>query len=306
MFCKYCGKDIDVKSKKCPHCGEETSFLTGIDGSEKPEALEAFEEDLNRVIGGGNSKQSDNNEEYQDISSYGTGTIEVSDHIDNNVVDRPLKEKAPERRKQKQYEEYEESSKAWKVLAVICAVVIVISLIIIFAVSCSSNSSSSDVATTTVNTTPITQTETTTVEETTTVPTTEKSIDDYLSDAVVDDETATETAQGFYSNIESACASGDYDTFKSYFTSSYTEEEIKNIYDQYQSTCSSYGTFIVGITQTVSCDKYIYVYIAATTDLDTGDYVENTFVLGTDGSAFKLDKSDGASAWLNQAPTKLY
>jgi hypothetical protein len=221
-------------------------------------------------------------------------------------VEKPLREKSSSKRKEDTYDEYEEeNSKVWKVLAVICGVVIVVSLIIIFAVSCSNKSGSSEVATTTAPTTVVTESETTTVEETTTVPTTEKSIDEYLSDAVVDDETATETAQGFYSNIESACAKGDYDTFKSYFTSSYTDEEIKNIYDQYQSTCASYSTFITGITQTVSCDKYIYVYIAATTDLDTYDYVENTFVLGTDGSAFKLDKSDGATAWLNQAPTKL-
>ena len=39
---------------------------------------------------------------------------------------------------------------------------------------------------------------------------------------------------------------------------------------------------------------------------NTGDYVENTFVLSKEDGTFKVDgKTDGAKAYLQQAPTKM-
>ena len=88
--------------------------------------------------------------------------------------------------------------------------------------------------------------------------------------------------------------------------SAYTDAEIEEIYNQYKDTCAGYESFIVGYTQTVSCDQYIYVYIASTTNATTGDYVENTFVLSKEDGTFKVDgKTDGAKAYLQQAPTKM-
>ena len=275
MFCKKCGKDIDINNTVCPLCGEETDFLKGIDGSEAPEHLEAFEKEINSAFN-------------RRVSNKQKDEVAYSDRRN---------------RKNTYFSNEEDNSRTWKLLAGGCCAVILICLIIIMAVSCGGGSESdTPVATTTV---PVTTTQAPTTE-TTTVPTTEKSIDEYLETAVVNDQTAVETAQGFYSNLQSACANGDYETFKSYFSASYTDDEIKAIYDQNQATCASYTAFVPGYTQTVSCEKYIYVYIAATTDLTTGDYVENTFVLSSDGGAFKLDdKSSGGADWLAKAPTKI-
>ena len=83
-------------------------------------------------------------------------------------------------------------------------------------------------------------------------------------------------------------------------------DEIEEIYNQYKDTCAGYESFIVGYTQTVSCDQYIYVYIASTINTTTSDYVENTFVLSKEDGTFKVDgKTDGAKAYLQQAPTKM-
>lgn len=304
MFCKNCGKDIELRNKKCPHCGEETDFLSGIDGSDKPKHLKDFEKQLNLAISGKSVRTPVAEEDtFEDISSYQTTNKAQEDkkEISNNYVEKPLRSRS--------YDTYddeaEKSSQIWRIMASVCIVVIIISLIVIFAVSCSSKKDVPQNDTTTPATTMPATTVAPTTEPTTTVPTTEKPMEEYLESAVVDDTTAIETVQGFYSNIESACASGDFETFKSYFGPSYSETEIKKIYDDNQTICSQYSTFIPGITTTVSCDKFIYVYIAATTNLETNDYVEHTFVLSSDNGAFKLDKSDAAAAWLSQAPTKL-
>ncbi|MDD6645779.1 MAG: hypothetical protein PUE67_06960 [Oscillospiraceae bacterium] len=299
MFCKKCGKDIDIKNTVCPLCGEETDFLKGIDGSGAPEHLEAFEKEINSAFNRRVSDKPKEEVDYEDISAYSTTQEE------REIRSQSRWERTSQRKnKLSTYfsNNEDDNSRTWKLLAGGCCAVILICLIIIMAVSCGGGSESDVPAPTT--TVPVTTQAPTT--ETTTVPTTEKSIDEYLETAVVNDQTAVETAQGFYSNLESACAKGDYETFKSYFSSSYTDDEIKAIYDQNQATCASYTAFIPGYTQTVSCEKYIYVYIAATTDLTTGNYVENTFVLSSDGGAFKLDdKSSGGADWLVKAPTKL-
>lgn len=299
MFCKKCGKDIDIKNTVCPLCGEETDFLKGIDGSGAPEHLEAFEKEINSAFNRRVSDKPKEEVDYEDISAYSTTQEE------REIRSQSRREKTSQRKnKLSTYfsNNEDDNSRTWKLLAGGCCAVILICLIIIMAVSCGGGSESDVPAPTT--TVPVTTQAPTT--ETTTVPTTEKSIDEYLETAVVNDQTAVETAQGFYSNLESACAKGDYETFKSYFSASYTDDEIKAIYDQNQATCASYTAFIPGYTQTVSCEKYIYVYIAATTDLTTGNYVENTFVLSSDGGAFKLDdKSSGGADWLAKAPTKI-
>ena len=74
MFCKKCGKDIDIKNKICPECGEETGFLKGIDGSEKPEHLEIFENKINRAFNSSPPEAVDEDAEYEDISSYQTSS----------------------------------------------------------------------------------------------------------------------------------------------------------------------------------------------------------------------------------------
>ncbi|MGN0459635.1 MAG: hypothetical protein ACI4HL_01835 [Ruminococcus sp.] len=299
MFCKKCGKDIDIKNTVCPLCGEETDFLKGIDGTEAPEHLDDFEREINSAFNKRVSSKPKEESDYEDISAYSTPPEE------REIRSQSKRERSSQRRRRDTYspEDEGDNSRTWKLLAGGCCAVIVICLIIIMAVSCGGSEESEPVATTTVPVATTTQAPTT---ETTTVPTTEKSVDEYLESAAVNDSTAVETAQGFYSNLYSACAQGDYDTFKSYFSSSYTDAEIKAIYDENQATCASYTEFIPGYTQTVSCEKYIYVYIAATTDTTTGDYVENTFVLSSDGGAFKLDdKSDGGADWLSKAPTKI-
>ena len=296
MFCKKCGKDIDIKNSVCPLCGEETDFLRGIDGTETPKHLDDFEREINSAFNRRVSSKPKEEVDYEDISAYSTSQEE------REIRSGSTRERASRRRKNTYSQEDMDSSRTWKLLAGGCCAVILICLIIIMAVSCGGSDESTPVATTTV---PVTTTQAPTTEPTT-VPTTEKSVDEYLESAVVNDTTAVETAQGFYSNLYSACAQGDYDTFKSYFSSSYTDAEIKEIYDANQATCASYTEFIPGYTNTVSCEKYIYVYIAATTDSVTGDYVENTFVLSSDGGAFKLDnKSDGAKDWLSKAPSKI-
>lgn len=50
MFCKKCGKDIDINSKVCPNCGEETNFLKGIDGSEMPDHLITLKKRLMQLL----------------------------------------------------------------------------------------------------------------------------------------------------------------------------------------------------------------------------------------------------------------
>lgn len=296
MFCKKCGKDIDIKSKVCPYCGEDTDFLVGIDGDEKPEHLKTFEKEINTAFNGKPVERvREDAEEYEDISTYTTS-------YDEDDEQRIARREARRTRTSKRDSAVDDTGKTWKYLAGGCAFVIVVCLIIILVVSCGSDKSGTDTTATTPTT--VATTAPTTQEETTTVPTTEKSIDEYLDSAVANDTTAVETAQGFYSNLESACASGDYETFKSYFSSVYTDAEIKKIFNENKDTCATYQAFIPGYTTTVSCDKYIYVYIAATTNMETGDYVENTFVLSSDNGAFKLDmKSDGAKDWLLKAPT---
>ncbi|MBQ9674135.1 MAG: zinc ribbon domain-containing protein [Ruminococcus sp.] len=314
MFCKHCGKDIDIKSRTCPFCGEKTDFLTGIDGGQIPEHIKKFEGELTDILN--KHPQSRNNsdgEEYEDISSYHTGPIEEERYINNNVSDHPIKDTQTKRKKNKKSPgdepADEKGAKVWRVLMIVCIVVIVVSLIIIAIASSmknrNQNVSTEDTAvntTTTVVNSTETVTSTTVPAETTqptTVATTQKSIEEYLNEAVSDDDTAMQTAQKFYADFESACASGDYNKFKSYFNSSYSEDDIKKYYDEYQAECAGYSSFVVGYTHTVSCGEFTYVYIAATTNLETGDYVENTFVLSADG---KLDQSDGAKAWLAQAP----
>ena len=300
MFCKKCGKDIDINNTVCPLCGEETDFLKGIDGSEAPEHLEAFEKEINSAFNRRVSNKPKEEVAYEDISAYSTTPEE------REIKSQSRRDRTSQRKDSKSTyfsNDEDDNSRTWKLLAGGCCAVILICLIIIMAVSCGGGSESETPVTTTP--VPVTTTQAPTTE-TTTVPTTEKSIDEYLETAVVNDQTAVETAQGFYSNLQSACANGDYETFKSYFSASYTDDEIKAIYDQNQATCASYTAFIPGYTQTVSCEKYIYVYIAATTDLTTGNYVENTFVLSSDGGAFKLDdKSSGGADWLAKAPTKI-
>ncbi|MCH5202431.1 MAG: zinc ribbon domain-containing protein [Oscillospiraceae bacterium] len=328
MFCKNCGKDIDIKSIACPYCGEDVDFLTGIDGKEKPYHLETFEDEINTAFNNRSSKKEVEQVEYEDISAYQTSRSTPEYDLDEEekaYIPRRTSRKrrsrdtydSDEREYNNSYEEQDDndyssdydyddykSGNGWKLIAAVCCGVILICLIIIMAVSCGSGSSDSDpVATEPITTVPVVTTEATT-EPTTTVP--EKSVDEYLEDAYANDATAIETAQGFYSNLEKACADGDFDTFKTYFSSSYTEEEIRGFFDQYSATAATYTDFIPGYTNTVSCDKYIYVYIAATTNVTTGDYVENTFVLTSEGGAFKLDnKSVYCKEWMTKAPTLL-
>lgn len=313
MFCKKCGKDIDVNSKTCPNCGEETDFLKGIDGSEMPDHLKSFEKEINAAFNGAPVERVQEDVEYEDISSYtnsNTGFIpkvDTKEEIveDNNItssVERPKRN----RKEKIDMDTYEEDgmSNIWKFVAGGSAVIIVICLIIIFAVSCNSTKTPSETNTSTTVATTTTAPETTV--STTTVPTTEKSVENYVQDSTLNDTTATQTAQTFYANIEEACAKNDFEKFKTYFSSAYTEDEIQEIYNQYKDTCAAYETFIPGYTNTVSCDKYIYVYIAATTNATTGDYVENTFVLTEENGTFKVDgKTDGAKAYLQQAPSKI-
>lgn len=317
MFCKKCGKDIDVNSNTCPNCGEETDFLKGIDGNEMPDHLKSFENEINAAFNGAPVEKVQEDVEYEDISSYTTSNtgfipkVEAEEDVveDNNItssVERP-KRKRKSKVQVDLSDTYDDDgmSNIWKIVAGGSAVVIVICLIIIFVVSCNSNKTPSDTVTSTTVATTTTTVPKTTVS-TTTVPTTEKSVETYVQDAVLNDSTATQTAQTFYSNIEDACAKNDFDKFKTYFSSAYTEDEIQEIYNQYKDTCAAYETFIPGYTNTVSCDKYIYVYIAATTNATTGDYVENTFVLTEENGTFKVDgKTDGAKAYLQQAPSKI-
>lgn len=317
MFCKKCGKDIDVNCKTCPNCGEETDFLKGIDGNEMPDHLKSFENEINAAFNGAPVEKVQEEVEYEDISSYTTSNtgfipkVDTETEVveDNNITSSV--ERSKRKRKPKTQVDLSDTydddsmSNVWKIVAGGSAVIIVICLIIIFVVSCNSNKTPSDTATSTTVATTTTTVPKTTVS-TTTVPTTEKSVENYVQDAVLNDSTAVETAQTLYSNIEDACAKNDFDKFKTYFSSAYTEDEIQEIYNQYKDTCSAFATFIPGYTNTVSCDKYIYVYIAATTNADTGDYVENTFVLTEENGAFKVDgKTDGAKAYLQQAPSKI-
>ena len=69
MFCKKCGKDIDINSKVCPNCGEKTNFLKGIDGSEMPDHLKTFEKEINAAFNG-SPVEKVHEDEYEDISSY--------------------------------------------------------------------------------------------------------------------------------------------------------------------------------------------------------------------------------------------
>ncbi len=304
MFCKKCGKDIDIKNKVCPYCGEETNFLPGINGGKKPHHLENFEKEINRAFNERRTNYKDE-DEYQDISSYQTKKSQRDYDLENDTYrERPAGTQRRVRRStnRKTDGEYKTSS-SYKIIAAACCIVILVCLIIIMAVSCGNGDDGKTDSTTTPATTATTVTVEPSTETTTTQPA--KSVDEYLQDAVVDDSAAIETAQGFYSNIEAACAGNDIETFKSFFSSSYTDAEIQEIYNNNHAVAAGLAEFIPGYTQTISCEKYIYVYIAATTNSSTGDYVENTFVLSSDGGAFKLDKSQAATEWLTKAPTKL-
>ena len=80
MFCKKCGKDIDINSKVCPNCGEETNFLKGIDGSEMPDHLKTFEKEINAAFNG-SPVEKVHEDEYEDISSYVKGSNEESGNV---------------------------------------------------------------------------------------------------------------------------------------------------------------------------------------------------------------------------------
>lgn len=322
MFCKKCGKDIDINSKVCPNCGEETNFLKGIDGSEMPDHLKTFEKEINAAFNG-SPVEKVHEDEFEDISSYtssNTGFIPkvstkeppVEDKNITSSFEKPKKKSKPKKKKKEDYNDTyvdDKQSNTWKFVAGGCVVVIVICLIIIFVASCNSNSKPSGGTTTsTVPSTVATTTapKNTTTVPATTVPTTAQSVDSYIQSSTANDTTAVQTAQSFYADIEDACAKGDLAKFKTYFSSAYTDAEIEEIYNQYKDTCAGYESFIVGYTQTVSCDQYIYVYIASTTNTTTNDYVENTFVLSKEDGTFKVDgKTDGAKAYLQQAPTKM-
>ena len=322
MFCKKCGKDIDINSKVCPNCGEETNFLKGIDGSEMPDHLKTFEKEINAAFNG-SPVEKVHEDEFEDISSYtssNTGFIPkvstkeppVEDKNITSSFEKPKKKSKPKKKKKEDYNDTyvdDKQSNTWKFVAGGCVVVIVICLIIIFVASCNSNSKPGGGTTTsTVPSTVSTSTspKNTTTVPTTTVPTTAQSVDSYIQSSTANDTTAVQTAQSFYADIEDACAKGDLTKFKTYFSSAYTDAEIEEIYNQYKDTCAGYESFIVGYTQTVSCDQYIYVYIASTINATTNDYVENTFVLSKEDGTFKVDgKTDGAKAYLQQAPTKM-
>lgn len=322
MFCKKCGKDIDINSKVCPNCGEETNFLKGIDGSEMPDHLKTFEKEINAAFNG-SPVEKVHEDEYEDISSYtssNTGFIPkvstkeppVEDKNITSSFEKPKKKSKPKKKKKEDYNDTyvdDKQSNTWKFVAGGCVVVIVICLIIIFVASCNSNSKPGGGTTTsTVPSTVSTSTaaKNTTTVPATTVPTTAQSVDSYIQSSTANDTAAVQTAQSFYADIEDACAKGDLTKFKTYFSSAYTDAEIEEIYNQYKDTCAGYESFIVGYTQTVSCDQYIYVYIASTTNTTTSDYVENTFVLSKEDGTFKVDgKTDGAKAYLQQAPTKM-
>lgn len=299
MFCKKCGKDIDIKSKVCPECGEDTEFLKGIDGSEKLEHLEDFENEINQAFNSISVEMENEEAEYEDISSYQTPAEERSVEKDSEKAVFSESRRSERRKKDDSYDE--DNGSTWKILATVCGVIILVCLIIIISVSCGGGKSSEETQPTTVTTVATTVSTT----EPTTQPATEKPVSEYLETAVVDDEVAIETVQGFYSNLEAACAGDDIEAFSQFFAPSYSEEEIQSLYDQYHNQCAEYSTFIPGITNTVSCDKYIYAYVAATTNIETSDYVENTFVLSSDNGAFKLDKSDGANAFMAEAPNKI-
>ena len=93
MFCKKCGKDIDINSKVCPNCGEETNFLKGIDGSEMPDHLKTSEKEINAAFNG-SPVEKVHEDEYEDISSYTTSNTGFIPKIstkeppveDNNVT----------------------------------------------------------------------------------------------------------------------------------------------------------------------------------------------------------------------------
>ena len=77
MFCKKCGKDIDINSKVCPNCGEETNFLKGIDGSEMPDHLITFEKEINAAFNG-SPVEKVHEDEFEDISSYTSSNTGLS------------------------------------------------------------------------------------------------------------------------------------------------------------------------------------------------------------------------------------
>ena len=287
-----------------------------------PDHLKTFEKEINAAFNG-SPVEKVHEDEFEDISSYtssNTGFIPkvstkeppVEDKNITSSFEKPKKKSKPKKKKKEDYNDTyvdDKQSNTWKFVAGGCVVVIVICLIIIFVASCNSNSKPSEGTTTsTVPSTVATTTapKNTTTVPTTTVPTTAQSVDSYIQSSTANDTTAVQTAQSFYADIEDACAKGDLAKFKTYFSSAYTDAEIEEIYNQYKDTCAGYESFIVGYTQTVSCDQYIYVYIASTINATTNDYVENTFVLSKEDGTFKVDgKTDGAKAYLQQAPTKM-
>ena len=42
MLCKSCGKNISSSSEKCPHCGNPSGFLVGLNGQDDPESVAQF------------------------------------------------------------------------------------------------------------------------------------------------------------------------------------------------------------------------------------------------------------------------
>ncbi len=321
MFCKHCGKDIDIKSRTCPYCGEETDFLSGVDGEKKPEHIAEFEEELHNIrTNQPNAADDGDGDEYEDISSYRTGKTKEEKNINNNVSDHLLEK---EEKKNKDNEPADEKGvKTWRILMIVCIVVIVVSLIIIAVASSKKNSTpkntaTSDTAATTIVDSTVTNTtgdknssttpsskanesesSTASTTQPTSATTANKSIQEYLAEAVPNESTAVSNAQTLYADLEAACAKGDFNKFKTYFNSSFRDSEIKAIMDEWQPKCSAYSSFVVGYTHTVSCSDYTYVYIAATINLETQEYVENTFVLTSDG---KLDQSEAGKEWLTQA-----
>ena len=113
MFCKKCGKDIDINSKVCPNCGEETNFLKGIDGSEMPDHLITFEKEINAAFNG-SPVEKVHEDEFEDISSYtssNTGFIPkvstkeppVEDKNITSSFEKPKKKSKPKKKKKEDY-----------------------------------------------------------------------------------------------------------------------------------------------------------------------------------------------------------
>ncbi len=271
---------------------------------EMPDHLITFEKEINAAFNG-SPVEKVHEDEFEDISSYtssNTGFIPkvstkeppVEDKNITSSFEKPKKKSKPKKKKKEDYNDTyvdDKPSNTWKFVAGGCVVVIVICLIIIFVASCNSNSKPS--GGTTTSTVPSTVAKTTAPKNTTTVPATtvptlHKVLIPTFSHQLLTTLQQYRQLKAFYADIEDACAKGDLAKFKTYFSSAYTDAEIEEIYNQYKDTCAGYESFIVGYTQTVSCDQYIYVYIASTINTTTSDYVENTFVLSKEDVHLRL------------------